>query len=91
MVGLGPIPSIYTCDETLPIKQISPRIALAQQESTGGRTTEVLPALKNVLLEGFQPSGPVQEGIARLIYARQLTNHPVAIWDRSIGGLWVTK
>jgi hypothetical protein len=65
-------------------KQFSPRIARALQELTGGRATEVLPALQNVLLEGFQPSEPVQEGIARFISARQLTNHPVAIsvWDR---------
>jgi hypothetical protein len=67
-------------------KQFSPRIAPALQELTGGRTTEVLPALKNVLLEGFQPSVPVHEGIAQFVSARQLTNHPVAIsvWDRSL-------
>ena len=65
-------------------KQFSPRIARALQELTGERTTEVLPALENVLLEGFQPSEPVQEGITQFIFARQLTNHPVAIsvWDR---------
>ena len=64
-----------------------PRIAPALQELAGGRTTEVLPALQNVLLEGFQPSEPVQEGIAEFISARQLTNHPVAIsvWDRNRG------
>jgi hypothetical protein len=63
---------------------IWPGIALALQELTGGRTTEVLPALQNVLLEGFQPSEPIQEGIAQFISARQLTNHPVAIsvWDK---------
>jgi hypothetical protein len=60
-------------------KQLSLRIAPALQELTGGRTTEVLPALRDVLLEGFQPSDPVQEGIAQFIFARQLTNHPVAI------------
>ena len=65
-------------------KLFSPRIALALQELTGGRITEVLPALQNVLLEGFQPSEPVQEGIAQFISARQLTNRPVAIslWER---------
>jgi len=65
-------------------KAFSPRIAPVLQELTGGRTTQVLPALENVFLEGFQPSEPVQEGIAQFISARQLTNHPVAIsvWDR---------
>jgi hypothetical protein len=63
---------------------ISPSIAHALQELTGGRTSEVLPALQKVLLEGFQPSEPVHEGIAQFISARQLTNHPVAIsvWSR---------
>ncbi|KAF8495415.1 hypothetical protein F5888DRAFT_1890501 [Russula emetica] len=75
----------FTAVKTLYLSKIfSPRIALALQEPTGGRTTEVLPTLKNVILEGFQPSEPVEEGIAEFISARQLTNHPVAIsvWDR---------
>jgi hypothetical protein len=65
-------------------KQFAPRIAPALQELTGRRTTEVLPALQNFLLEGFQPSEPVYEGIAQFISARQLTNRPVAIsiWER---------
>ena len=65
-------------------RQIAPRIAPALQELTGERTTEVLPALQNLFLEGFQASEPVQEGIARFISARQLTNQPVVIsvWDR---------
>jgi hypothetical protein len=65
-------------------KQFSPRIAPALLELTGGRATEVLPALQNVLLEVFQQSEPFQEGIAQFISVRRLTNHPVAIstWDR---------
>ena len=59
-------------------KEFAPRIAPALQELTGVRTTEVLPVLQNVFLEGFHPSEPVQEGIARFISARHLTNHPVA-------------
>jgi hypothetical protein len=64
-----------------------PHIAPALQELTGGRTTEVLPALQNVLLEGFQPSEPVQEGIAQFISARQLANHPitVSVWEETLG------
>ena len=65
-------------------ERFATHIAPALQELTGGRTTEVLPALQNVFLEGFQPSEPVQEGIARLISARQLNNHTitVSLWDR---------
>jgi hypothetical protein len=65
-------------------KLVSSRIAPALQELTGGRTTEVLPALQNVLLEGFQPSKPIQDGIAQFVSARQLANHPitVSVWDK---------
>jgi hypothetical protein len=61
-------------------------IVPALQELSGGRTTEVLPALKNILLEGFRSREEVQKGIARFISARRLTDHPVAIsaWDRHI-------
>jgi len=65
-------------------KQFAPRIAPALQELTGDRTTEVLPSLENVFLEGFLPSEPVEEGIRQFISARQLANRPVAIsvWER---------
>ena len=63
----------------------SPLIAPVLKELSGGRTTRVLPALKKIHLEGFQPSEPVQEGIAQFVSARRLTDRPVAIsvWDRS--------
>ncbi len=66
-------------------KQFAPRVAPALQELTGGRTTEALPNLQNLFLEGFQPSELVHEGIGKFISARQLTNHPVAIsiWERN--------
>ena len=76
------VKSLYLC------KRFAPRIAPALQELTGERTTEVLPALQNLFLEGFRSSKPVQEGLIRFISARQLTNQPVVIsvWDRpSVG------
>ncbi|KAI0274543.1 hypothetical protein BGY98DRAFT_56529 [Russula aff. rugulosa BPL654] len=65
-------------------KQFAPRIAPTLQEMTGGGTTEVLPTLQDLHLEGFQPSVPVQGGIERFISARRLTDHPVVIsvWHR---------
>ena len=65
-------------------KQFTPRIARALQDLTGGRTTEVLPTMQNIFLEGFQPSEPVHEGIDQFIAARQLSNRPVtiSIWER---------
>ena len=59
------------------------RIGPALQELVGGQTTEVLPTLENIFLDGFQTSGPLQEGIEKFVAARQLTNHPVTVsgWD----------
>ncbi len=64
-------------------EQFVPRLAPALGELTGGRTTEVLPTLKNIFLEGFLPSEPVQEGIRQFVSARQLTDQPVdiSVWD----------
>jgi hypothetical protein len=62
-------------------KQVAPRIVPALQELVGTRTTEVLPTLQNVFLEGVPSSGPVQEGIGigQFVAARQVTSHPIAI------------
>jgi len=65
-------------------KQFAPRVAPTLQELTGGKTTEALPNLQNLFLEGFQLTELVHDGIGTFISARQLTNHPVAIliWER---------
>jgi len=65
-------------------EKIVPRIAPAFEELVGGRTTEVLPTLKNIFMGGLQPSGPLHEGIEKFVGARRLTSHPVAAsrWDR---------
>ena len=65
----------------LPI-ELALRIAPALQELVGGRTTEVLPTLENIFLEGWSPP---HEGIKMFVTARRLTTHPVAIshWDRN--------
>ena len=75
----------FTAVKNLYLSELSsPLIALALKKLIGGRTTEVLPALQNVFLEGFSPSEPVEKGIARFISARQLIDHPVAlfVWDK---------
>jgi hypothetical protein len=60
------------------------RIAPALQELVWGRTTEVLPALQNIFLEGLLPSGLLQKGILLFAAARMATGHPLAVsrWDR---------
>jgi hypothetical protein len=60
-------------------EHIARRIVPALQELVGGRTTEVLPALQNILLNEHQPSGPVQEGIQQIVSVRQAIGHPIAV------------
>jgi hypothetical protein len=59
-------------------EEIVPSVVSALQELIGDRTTEVLPVLQNIFLEGLQPSGPVQEGIGQFVAARQLTR-PITV------------
>jgi hypothetical protein len=64
-------------------KGFAPRIAPSLQELVGGRTTEVLPALQSLILEE-RPSGPFKDAIGKFVAARQLSNHPVALFGQRI-------
>jgi len=72
------VKNLYLCEK------FAPRIAPVLEELAGGITTEVLPALENIFLEGFQPPGPLHEGIEKFVAARRLTSHPLAVsrWDK---------
>ena len=62
-------------------QEVARRIAPTLQELVGGRTTEVLPTLQNILLTGFDPITPVPvpEGIEQFVARRQVANHPIAV------------
>ena len=64
-------------------ENVAPYIMSALRELVGDRTTEVLPTLQNIWLEG-QPSEPVQETIGQFIAARQGSSHSIVItrWER---------
>lgn|SRR6267142_461241 len=62
-------------------KRLVPRIGSALQELVGGRTMEVLPALRDLALEGLQPFEPAPQGMTSFIDARELSGHPVEILD----------
>ena len=64
-------------------EKVALHIGSALQELAEGRTTEVLPALQNIFLGGLESWEPVQEGIAKLVAARQVASRPVAVsrWD----------
>jgi hypothetical protein len=75
------VKNLYLC------KEFAPRIVPALQELVGGGTAEVLPTLHNLFLEELRPSGPVQEGIGKLVAARR---HPITVshWERDLGRDW---
>ena len=56
------------------------------QDLDGEMAIEVLPALDDLYLEDYQPSGPEQKVIEPFIAARQYSDHPVSVhrWERPI-------
>jgi len=60
-------------------EKLAQLVVPALQELTGGRVTEVLPALQNLFLQGPEPSETVQEVIGQFIAERQLSDCPVAV------------
>ena len=60
-------------------KEFSPGVAAALQELVGGRMTEVLPSLQNILVRGLEQSRPFNENIRQYIASRQLFDRPIAI------------
>ena len=66
-------------------KEFAPRIVAALQELVGGRTTEVLPTLRNIFLEEVEPGGRVQRDIGKIVAARRLSGHTITVsnWERT--------
>ena len=69
-------------------KAFVPHIARALQELVESRMPDVLPALQNIFLEGYNPLGPIPEGIGKFVAARQLSGHAMAVslWERGQNG-----
>ena len=55
-------------------RDVAPAIAAALQELVGARITEVFPTLRNIFVEGLEPSGPFEENLGR-----QLSDYPIPI------------
>ena len=64
-------------------------VAPAFRSLTGNRTTEVLPNLENIFLEGVVPFHELED-IQQFVAARQVTGHPIAIvpWQRLQDGFY---
>jgi hypothetical protein len=54
-------------------------VAPALNELDGESITEVLPALKNIVIQGPQPSEPVNKALGNFISTRQLLGSPVTV------------
>jgi len=70
--------NLYLADE------IAQCVCGALQELSGEQATEVLPALRNLFVEGFQSFEHIQEAVRSFVAARQLSGHPVTVdhWRR---------
>ena len=71
--------SIYRREESLLIPGFVPRIADALQILAGESVTEVLHALRALLLDEPGPSGSVQEKIGQFVAARQFVGQSIAV------------
>ena len=72
---LTTVKNLYVCKEFVQC------IAFALQDLVRERVTDVLPALESLFLDGLQLSGPVQEAIRQFIAARQLSGHPLTLYQ----------
>ena len=61
-------------------RELAPCVVPALQEFAGGGTTKAFPNLENIFLESPQESGPVQEGIEKIVAARQVTSHSITVY-----------
>jgi hypothetical protein len=66
-------------------KEFAPGIAAALRELVKGRMTVVLPSLQNILVEAFEPSGPLHENFGQfarsLVATRELSDYPINVSD----------
>ena len=73
------------------MQHLGPFIASALQEVTRRKAVEVLPALRSLFLEGFDPSELVEVSIGGFIAARRRSGRHVTIyrqkseWENNFG------
>ena len=71
----------FTAVKDLYVSKVFTPCIVPLQELVGARTTEVLPALQNIFLEGSHQSGPF---IRKIVAARELSGHPINVssWQK---------
>ena len=63
-------------------KHVASRVAQVLRGISAGRVMELLPALEAIFISDLEHFGPVMEAISDFADARQLSGHPVSIYDR---------
>ena len=80
-------PAFATVENLYVHMEFAELLAPILQELVEEIATDVLPALRNLCLEGVQPSEPLREALGQFVSARRLIGHPVAISYRN----WVEE
>jgi hypothetical protein len=62
-------------------EHVASRVAQALRGISAGRVMELLPALEVIFISHLERFGPVMEAISDFADARQLSGHPVSIYD----------
>jgi hypothetical protein len=70
---------------------IAPLVVQVLRRLPAERVTEVLPALENVIICGLKRFKPLGEAISQFADARQLSGHPVSIYDPCEGEWFPNK
>jgi hypothetical protein len=70
---------------------IAPHVVQVLRRLPAEQVTEVLPALENVIIYGLKHFRPVGEAISQFPDARQLSGHPVSIYDPCEGEWFPNK
>jgi hypothetical protein len=60
-------------------EELALHVVPALEELVGDGTTDVLPALRNLFLEGHQLPGPIRKALEKFVTERQLSGYPVVI------------
>ena len=70
-------------------EEFAPRIMPSLKELVEEGTTEGLPTLQKIFLEGLETSGPVQKAFQQFV-ATQLASQPIEVsqWNRRRGFSW---
>jgi len=69
----------FGCEESLSLQGKYTNHVPVMQDLDGTGSTEVLPTLQNIFLDGLQQSRPIEEDIGRSVAARQRSGRTITV------------